>query len=68
DLDEAERLCDRIALINDGRLVAEGTPQELKTLVAEQYGQEPTLESVFMTFTGRSLDDDHDDAKNEDDE
>jgi len=68
DLDEAERLCDRIALINDGRLVAEGTPQELKTLVAEQYGQEPTLERVFMTFTGRSLDDDHDDAKSEDDD
>ena len=68
DLDEAERLCDRIALINDGRLVAEGTPQELKTLVAEQYGQEPTLERVFMTFTGRSLDDDHDDAKSEEDD
>ena len=29
DLDEAERLCDRIALINDGRMVAEGTPAEL---------------------------------------
>ncbi len=68
DLDEAGRLCDRIALINDGRLVAEGTPQQLKTLVAEQYGQEPTLERVFMTFTGRSLDDDHDDAKSEDDD
>lgn len=68
DLDEADRLCDRIALINDGRLVAEGTPQELKALVAEQYGQEPTLERVFMTFTGRSLDDDHDDAKSEDDD
>ncbi len=68
DLDEAERLCDRIALINDGRLVAEGTPQELKTLVAEQYGQEPTLERVFMTFTGRSLDDDHDDTKSDDDD
>ncbi len=68
DLDEAGRLCDRIALINDGRLVAEGTPQQLKTLVAEQYGQEPTLERVFMTFTGRSLDDDHDDAKGEDDD
>jgi ABC-2 type transport system ATP-binding protein len=68
DLDEAERLCDRIALINDGRLVAEGTPAELMALVAKDYAKDPTLESVFMTFTGRSLDDDHDDDKNEDDE
>ena len=67
DLDEAERLCDRIALINDGRVVAEGTPAELMALVARDYGKEPTLENVFMTFTGKSLDDDHDD-KNEDDE
>jgi hypothetical protein len=35
-------------------------------MVAEQYGKEPTLESVFMTFTGRSLDDDIDDDENED--
>ena len=66
DLAEAERLCDRIALINDGRVVAEGTPDELKTLVARDHGQEPTLESVFMTFTGRSLDDDVDDESKED--
>ncbi|MCA1570693.1 MAG: ABC transporter ATP-binding protein [Chloroflexi bacterium] len=65
DLDEAERLCDRIALINEGRVVAEGTPAELMTLVVDHHGKEPTLENVFMTFTGRSLDDDHDD-KNED--
>jgi ABC-2 type transport system ATP-binding protein len=58
DLDEAERLCDRIALINDGRIVAEDTPAALKAMVAEEYGLPATLESVFMTFTGRSLDDD----------
>ena len=68
DLAEAERLCDRIALINDGRIVAEGTPAELITMVARDYGKEPNLESVFMTFTGKSLDDDIDDDKNEDDE
>jgi ABC-2 type transport system ATP-binding protein len=61
DLTEAERLCDRIALINDGRMVAEGTPAELISMVARDYGKEPTLESVFMTFTGKSLDDDVDD-------
>ncbi len=68
DLDEAERLCDRIALINDGRIVAEDTPGGLKARVAEEYGLAPTLESVFMTFTGRSLDDDiGDDDKDNDD-
>ena len=67
DLDEADRLCDRIAIINDGRIVAEGTPEALKARVAEEYGQSPTLESVFMTFTGRSLDDDlNEDKENED--
>ena len=66
DLAEAERLCDRIALINDGRVVAEGTPEELMTLVERDHGQEPTLESVFMTFTGRSLDDDVEEEKEND--
>jgi ABC-2 type transport system ATP-binding protein len=58
DLAEAERLCGRITLLNGGRVVAEGTSPELKRLVAEQHGQPETLEAVFMTFTGRSLDDD----------
>ncbi|HEX6139927.1 MAG TPA: ABC transporter ATP-binding protein [Candidatus Limnocylindria bacterium] len=67
DLDEADRLCDRISIINDGRIVAEDTPAGLKAMVAERYGLEPTLNSVFMQFTGRSLDDDiNDDDENED--
>ncbi len=66
DLAEAERLCDRIALINDGRMVAEGTPDELKARVAGEYGKEPTLDAVFMTFTGKSLDDDLGDDKEDD--
>jgi ABC-2 type transport system ATP-binding protein len=68
DLAEAERLCDRIALINDGRIVAEGTPAELTAMVAARNGGEATLENVFMTFTGKSLDDDiDDDDENNDD-
>ena len=58
DLDEADRLCDRIAILNDGRIVEEDAPAALKAMVAERYGMEPTLESAFMRFTGRSLDDD----------
>jgi ABC-2 type transport system ATP-binding protein len=69
DLDEAERLCDRIALLNDGRIVEEDTPAGLKAMVAERYGMEPTLESAFMRFTGRSLDEDlEEDEKDDDDE
>ena len=68
DLDEAERLCDRIALLNDGRIVAEDTPDGLKAMIAADYGKEPTLESVFMTFTGRSLDDDIGDDENKEDD
>ena len=49
DLDEAERLADRIGVIHSGRLVAEGTVDELR----ERFGGD--LESIFMTVTGRSF-------------
>jgi ABC-2 type transport system ATP-binding protein len=51
DLDEAERLADRIGILHDGRLVAEGTSDELRA----RYGA-TALEDVFMTVTGRRLD------------
>jgi ABC-2 type transport system ATP-binding protein len=68
DLAEAERLCNRITILNDGRVVAESTPDGLKRLVAERHGQPPTLEAAFMTYTGRSLDDDVEDERPDDDE
>jgi ABC-2 type transport system ATP-binding protein len=58
DLAEAERLCSRITILDGGRVVAEDTPEGLKRLVAAVHGQEPTLHAVFMTYTGRSLDED----------
>jgi ABC-2 type transport system ATP-binding protein len=57
DLAEADRLCDRLSILDRGQLVVEGTPDELKHKVALEHGLPPTLESVFMTWTGRSLDD-----------
>ena len=66
DLAEADRLCDRLAILNDGRVVVEGTPEELVARVAREHGQPPTLESVFMTWTGRSLDDDTDEEDDDD--
>jgi ABC-2 type transport system ATP-binding protein len=68
DLAEADRLCDRISILNDGRVVAAATPDGLKRLVAERFGEEPTLEAAFMTYTGRSLDDDHDEQEDGDDD
>ena len=61
DLAEADRLCDRLAILDRGQLVVEGTPDELKARVQREHGLPPTLDSVFMTWTGRSLDDDIDD-------
>ncbi|MBB5780181.1 ABC transporter ATP-binding protein [Nonomuraea jabiensis] len=47
-LDEADALCDRIVIIDHGRIVAEGAPAELKA-----GGR--TLDEVFLDITGRSL-------------
>jgi ABC-2 type transport system ATP-binding protein len=67
DLAEAERLCGRITILNDGRVVAEETPTGLKALTAHRLGHPATLEDVFMTYTGRSLDDDVDEEDAESD-
>ena len=69
DLAEAERLCGRITVLNEGRVVAEDTPDGLKATTAGRLGRPATLEDVFMTYTGRSLDDDidEDDAEPDDD-
>jgi ABC-2 type transport system ATP-binding protein len=68
DLAEAERLCSRITVLNDGRVVAEDTPDGLKAITAERLGRATTLEDVFMTYTGRSLDDDVDEDAEPDDD
>ena len=50
-MDEAQRLCDRIAVIHDGRVAALGTPAEL---IANAEAA-TTLEDAFLTLTGESL-------------
>jgi ABC-2 type transport system ATP-binding protein len=65
DLAEADRLCDRLSILDRGRLVVEGTPDELKHKVAVEHDLPATLESVFMTWTGRSLDDDVEEEEND---
>lgn len=49
-MEEAQRICDRLVIMDRGRIVAEGAPDEL----LERYGEE-TLEGVFLQTTGHSL-------------
>ncbi|DAC28117.1 MAG TPA: ABC transporter ATP-binding protein [Candidatus Poseidoniales archaeon] len=50
-LEMAERMCNRMAIINDGKVLAAGTVRELKQDVKE------TLEDVFIRLVGHSIDD-----------
>jgi len=54
DMNEADALCDRIAILDDGKIVALDTPENLKRSVRRN-GHEPTLEDVFMQLTGKEL-------------
>ena len=55
DMQEADALCDRIAILDEGRIVALDTPAGLKALVPGTNGHAPTLEDVFMELTGKQL-------------
>jgi ABC-2 type transport system ATP-binding protein len=56
-LEEADQLCGRLAIIDDGRIVREGTPANLKAELSERRGGEETsLDDVFLDATGRSRD------------
>ncbi len=55
DMVEAEVLCDRIAIMDSGKVVALGTPQGLRQLVPSRNGHQPTLEDVFLELTGKQL-------------
>jgi ABC-2 type transport system ATP-binding protein len=49
-MEEADRLCDRIAIVDRGRIVNAGTPSELKAAA-----RAATLEDVYLHSTGRTL-------------
>jgi ABC-2 type transport system ATP-binding protein len=57
-LEEADQLCDRLAIIDDGHIVRDGTPAGLKAELRERRGlaSDPTLDDVFLDATGRTRD------------
>jgi ABC-2 type transport system ATP-binding protein len=59
-MDEAEVLCDRVAVVDHGKLLALGTPQDLIASLGDpqMVVRHGTLEDVFMSLTGRHLRDD----------
>jgi ABC-2 type transport system ATP-binding protein len=61
NMDEADRMSDRLGIIDRGKLIAKGTPAELKkspegyTEVREWIVRQRTLEDVFIELTGKEL-------------
>ena len=56
DLDEAEKLADRIAILHEGTIIVSGTLDELKKLLppakVEYVERQPTLEEIFLAVIG----------------
>jgi ABC-2 type transport system ATP-binding protein len=58
NMEEAEQLCNRIAIMDHGKIIAEGTPQELILEHAPEPPEAPLhgdLEDVFLVLTGNGL-------------
>jgi len=52
-MEEADRLCDRVAVMDGGQIVALDTPRTLKSRIGDP--DKVSLEDVFLKLTGRSL-------------
>ena len=53
-MEEVEAICTRIAIMDNGKIIATGTSDELKKMVVDDIS-EITLEEVFLTLTGKKL-------------
>jgi ABC-2 type transport system ATP-binding protein len=52
-MEEADRICDRVAIMDGGKIVAMDKPRSLKSQIGDP--DKVTLEDVFLKMTGRSL-------------
>jgi ABC-2 type transport system ATP-binding protein len=52
-LEIVERLCSHVAIIHKGRLVAQGSLEELRAGVAGEEGRQTTLEEIFLSIVGQ---------------
>ncbi len=52
-LEIVERLCSHVAIIHKGRLVAQGSLEELRAGVAGEEGRQTTLEQIFLSIVGQ---------------
>jgi len=53
-LEIVERLCSHVAIIHQGRLVAQGSLEELRAGIPEAQGEKKTLEQIFLSIVGQS--------------
>lgn len=53
-MEEVEAICSRIAIMDNGKIIACGTSEELKKLISDS-SEDITLEEVFLTLTGKRL-------------
>lgn len=54
-MEEVEAICSRIAIMDNGRIIAVGTKEELVRLVTSEPDSNISLEEVFLTLTGKKL-------------
>ena len=55
DMVEAETLCERVAIMDSGKVMALGTPEDPKGSMPAKNGHQTTLEDVFLELTGKRL-------------
>ena len=55
-LDEADRLSDQVVIVDEGRVVTSGTPDELKDRLQRDGTVRPSLDDVYLHHTGRVFD------------
>ena len=55
NMEEAETLCDRVAIMNKGKIIAEGEPKNLIEQYDSEENEKGNLENVFLYLTGMEL-------------